>query len=454
MCGCSNVIKPTNHRLNPWQGPRYLTYVETASTEMTKMQEEVLAKHKAILGDDYPETLGSMDNLAWTYQRQGRSAEAAKMQEEVFPKRKVILGDDHPDTLTNVRNLVFTYRLAFSDIEQGKYTEAPDVRVANGNAVQAAAMNGQIAIVKFLLEEGAEVNAQGGPYGNALQAAAGRGHTATEELLWDKGAVRMSSSNLRLMYEKSGENTTHAFYEQREATYICTRKGLHKEAIKKLQKALELANAEYFDPNTTSYIHCLETVQVLNSLAFLHQVLGLFEEASFYYKSAWKINRDDHNLSLLSSFLSNDLQLPELLEALAGSIPLLFYGTNSSSHIPNFIRFPWSLPSLFVDREADVASRANLIALTEIAMSHEDPQIRADTVCEFLAEIWPAKGPALLDSLESVIRDLRGGSRVSSQYVYWKAQGRESDMELSIGDPTVPIILIATEERLIGDGSM
>ena len=117
---------------------------------------------------------------------------------------------------------------------------------------------------------------------------------------------------------------------------------------------------------------------MLNSLAFLHQVLGLFEEASFYYKSAWKGNRN-------------------------------------------------------VTR---------------------GPQIRADTVCEFLAEIWLAKGPALLDSLESVIRDLRGGSRVSSQYVYWKAQGRESDMELSIGDPTVPIILIATEERLIGDGSM
>ena len=101
MCGCSIVIKSTNYRLNPWQGPRYLTYVETASTEMTKMQEEVLAKHKAILGDDHPETLGSMDNLAWTYQQQGKSAEA-KMQEEVFPKRKVILGDDHPDTLTNV----------------------------------------------------------------------------------------------------------------------------------------------------------------------------------------------------------------------------------------------------------------------------------------------------------------------------------------------------------------
>jgi len=326
-----------------------------------------------------------------------------------------------------------------------------------GNALQAAAMDGNFEIVILLLDKGAEVNAQGGLYGNALQAAAGRGHTATEKLLLDHGAVRPSSSNLRLMYEKLGANITGEFYSQREAAYLCSRKGLYKEAIIKLQKALELAKTERFDPNTTSYLHCLETAQVLNSLASLHQVLGLFEEASSYYKTACKINPDDHNLSLLSSFVTNDVQLPELLEALAGSIPLLFYGivstnSSSSSHTPNFIQFPWSLPSLFVDCEAEVASISNLIALTELVLPNgEGPQIRADTIREFLAEIWPITGPVLVDSLKSIIRDLRGGSRISSQYVYWKAQTGELDREeLSVrSDPTVPIILIATYERLI-----
>jgi ankyrin repeat protein len=40
-----------------------------------------------------------------------------------------------------------------------------------GNALQAASLQGHEAIVKLLLEKGADVNAQGGHYGNALQAA-------------------------------------------------------------------------------------------------------------------------------------------------------------------------------------------------------------------------------------------------------------------------------------------
>jgi ankyrin repeat protein len=41
-----------------------------------------------------------------------------------------------------------------------------------GNALQAAAYYGSQEIVKLLLDRGADVNIQGGAYGNALQAAA------------------------------------------------------------------------------------------------------------------------------------------------------------------------------------------------------------------------------------------------------------------------------------------
>ncbi|PWO15022.1 hypothetical protein PtrARCrB10_12117, partial [Pyrenophora tritici-repentis] len=44
------------------------------------------------------------------------------------------------------------------------------------------------AIVKLLLNKGADVNAQGGEYGNALQAASAGGHEAIVKLLLDKGA--------------------------------------------------------------------------------------------------------------------------------------------------------------------------------------------------------------------------------------------------------------------------
>ena len=41
-----------------------------------------------------------------------------------------------------------------------------------GNALQAASYRGNMDIVKFLLEQGIDVNVQGGQFGNALQAAA------------------------------------------------------------------------------------------------------------------------------------------------------------------------------------------------------------------------------------------------------------------------------------------
>ncbi|KAM7182918.1 Ankyrin repeat-containing domain protein [Rhypophila sp. PSN 637] len=57
-----------------------------------------------------------------------------------------------------------------------------------GNALQAASKRGHEVIVRLLLEKGADVNAQGGFYGNALHAASKRGHEAVVRLLLEKGA--------------------------------------------------------------------------------------------------------------------------------------------------------------------------------------------------------------------------------------------------------------------------
>jgi ankyrin repeat protein len=43
-------------------------------------------------------------------------------------------------------------------------------------------------IVKFLVEKGADVNVLGGQYGHALQAASSKGHEAIVRLLLEAGA--------------------------------------------------------------------------------------------------------------------------------------------------------------------------------------------------------------------------------------------------------------------------
>ena len=55
-------------------------------------------------------------------------------------------------------------------------------------ALSFAATNGHIGVVKLLLKEGIDLNAQGGEYGTALQAASYTGHYEVVILLMQKGA--------------------------------------------------------------------------------------------------------------------------------------------------------------------------------------------------------------------------------------------------------------------------
>ncbi|RYP75597.1 hypothetical protein DL771_002297 [Monosporascus sp. 5C6A] len=63
---------------------------------------------KGVLGEDHPDTLMSMGNLASTYADQGRWKEAEDLQVRVMETRKKVLGEDHPDTLMSMGNLAST----------------------------------------------------------------------------------------------------------------------------------------------------------------------------------------------------------------------------------------------------------------------------------------------------------------------------------------------------------
>ena len=58
-----------------------------------------MEKRKDLLGEDHPDTLTSMGNLAAIYMNQGQWKEAEALEVVVMEKRKHILGQEHPDTL-------------------------------------------------------------------------------------------------------------------------------------------------------------------------------------------------------------------------------------------------------------------------------------------------------------------------------------------------------------------
>ncbi|KAJ7470012.1 P-loop containing nucleoside triphosphate hydrolase protein [Mycena galericulata] len=78
--------------------------------EAEALEVVVMEKSKQVLGEDHPDTLSRMANLAATYWNLGRWNDAEVLEEVVMEKSKCLLGDEHPDTLRSMGNLAATYR--------------------------------------------------------------------------------------------------------------------------------------------------------------------------------------------------------------------------------------------------------------------------------------------------------------------------------------------------------
>ncbi len=85
-------------------------------SEALQLTERVMQLHKTKLG--HPDTLISMQSLANRYSEAGRRSEALQLTERVVQLRKIKLGDEHPDTLRSMHNLAIDYS------EAGRRSEA------------------------------------------------------------------------------------------------------------------------------------------------------------------------------------------------------------------------------------------------------------------------------------------------------------------------------------------
>ncbi|KAJ7712796.1 P-loop containing nucleoside triphosphate hydrolase protein [Mycena metata] len=100
-----------------------LLWEEGRYKEAGKLQEEVLAEHKQILGDNHPDTLHTMGSLATTYSNLGEHQKAKRLRLIVLQKQKEALGDNHPGTLWTMGNLANSYS------NLGEYQKAQELGV-------------------------------------------------------------------------------------------------------------------------------------------------------------------------------------------------------------------------------------------------------------------------------------------------------------------------------------
>jgi tetratricopeptide (TPR) repeat protein len=82
------------------------------------LQEQSLAQHRELLGDEHPETLGFMHSLALLYSRQGLFREAESLHLEALENQKRTFGEDASQTLLSMTSLALVYA------SQGRYDEA------------------------------------------------------------------------------------------------------------------------------------------------------------------------------------------------------------------------------------------------------------------------------------------------------------------------------------------
>ncbi|KAF7345866.1 hypothetical protein MVEN_01608500 [Mycena venus] len=101
-----------------------LTYSQLGQFEAAaKLYVIGLEKQRGLLGEDHPATVWIMDNLASTYRELGQSKKAEELQVIVLEKQRNLLGEDHPDILRIMGNLAGTYH------QLGQFKKAEELQI-------------------------------------------------------------------------------------------------------------------------------------------------------------------------------------------------------------------------------------------------------------------------------------------------------------------------------------
>jgi tetratricopeptide (TPR) repeat protein len=89
-----------------------------ASERLTRL---IMETQGSKLGEEHPDTLVSMNDMAQVLSDLGKYAEAEKMNRRTLNLRETILGKEHPDTLTSMSNLAKALE------QQNEYDEAEEI---------------------------------------------------------------------------------------------------------------------------------------------------------------------------------------------------------------------------------------------------------------------------------------------------------------------------------------
>jgi eukaryotic-like serine/threonine-protein kinase len=282
------------------------------AADAIKMHEQTLILLEAKLGRRHTDTLTSRNNLAVAYVEAGRTADAIKMHEETLKMSESELGPDHPDTLNRRNNLASAYQhagRADEAIAMNKRTlslresrlgpDHPDTLVSRNNLAEAYHHAGRIAEAISTLE-------------TTL-------HLRESKLGLDHPATLSSLNNLACAYDDAGRTVEAIKLHEMTLRLLETKVGLDHPAT--LQSRNNLAESYRDAGRTLEAIAMHETTLKLfgsklgpdhpatlasrNNLAAAYESLGRWADALVLRRDVLARRRNAHVLD--GRLVGNDL---------------------------------------------------------------------------------------------------------------------------------------------------
>lgn len=155
-----------------------------------------------------------------------------------------------------------------------------------GSPLQAASACNQYLVVRLLLDSGADVNARGGVYGSCLKAAAMRGHITSLDLSLERGAEPLTSDEVDQMIEeawrKSEENGSERHTKDVRSAPLCNlARSLHFMGVtEKAEGFLRRALNSEIETNEEIDLPVLDIIELLGSI---YEDQGKWEESEAMY---------------------------------------------------------------------------------------------------------------------------------------------------------------------------
>ena len=330
---------PRESKANPtalWMSAGNYAWVTGRAREANFFFESALNERLRGLGEEHPDTLISMNNLAETLRAIGEFKAARKLHEDTLKVRQRVLGQEHQDTLTSMSNLAGTLKALGEAKEAKNLLEAAlkaSQRTLGKEHPDTLTYMNNLAATLRVLGEGKEARNLHEHVLKGRQRSLGEKHSSTLTSMNNLASTLLAlgeANEARKLLEDAlkirqlvlGEKHSSTLTPMNNLASTLLELGEANEARRLQEKALEVSQRELGHEHP-------DTLISMNNLAGTLKALGEVDEASRLLEDALNVSRrvrgrvhpdtlaSIHNLCVLQVDTEGmDLDLDLLIELL------------------------------------------------------------------------------------------------------------------------------------------